>query len=63
MTRITEALDRQCTPLPESLLLDIFYDLLERDGVPADPADDDEFESRTEEIYAWARAHGVRVRV
>ena len=62
MTTVAEALDRQCVPLPRSVLLDMLWDLLERDGMP-DPEDDEAYIRRSDEIYAWAMARAVRVRV
>lgn len=57
------ALDRHFAKyqVPASLLLDVFYELVER-GI-GDVADDDELHARHHAIYDWAGEHNCVVRI
>jgi hypothetical protein len=64
---VAEILDRRIGDELEgkSLLLDTFWELVEmEEPLPSgDDEDDEDSVRRSDEIYAWAKAHNVRVRI
>jgi hypothetical protein len=52
-------------PRPKSILLDVLWELVDREEPLPSGEDEDDEDSvrRSDEIYAWAKVHNIRVRI